>query len=88
MAQTRTGCKRINGRNMTGFFIVPFYGACIHGPPPPNQIVYAKLAKGIKTREFWQAFWFKGTLRTRTVSNRVAGAAYSMDNPTLVPWDG
>jgi hypothetical protein len=75
--------------NMTEFFIVPFYGACIHvPPPPPNQIVYAKLAKGIKTPESWQAFWFKGTLRTQSVSNRVAGAAYSMDNPTLVPWDG
>jgi hypothetical protein len=75
--------------NMTEFFIVPFYGACIHvPPPPPNQIVYAKLAKGIKTPEFWQAFWFKGTLRTHSVSNRVAGAAYSMDNLTLVPWDG
>ena len=75
--------------NMTEFFIVPFFGACIHvPPPPPNQIIYAKLAKGIKTPEFSQAFWFKGTLRARTVSNRVAGAAYSMENPTLVPWDG
>ncbi len=29
------------------FFLVPYFGACIHvPPPPPNQIVYVKLAGG------------------------------------------
>ncbi len=29
------------------FLLVPFVGACIHvPPPPPNQIVYVKTAKG------------------------------------------
>jgi hypothetical protein len=75
--------------NMTELFFVPFYGACIHvPPPPPNQIVYAKLAKGIKPPQIWDPYWLKGVLRTRTVSNKVAGSAYSMDQAILVPWNG
>jgi hypothetical protein len=75
--------------NMTEFFLVPYYGACIHvPPPPPNQIIYVKLAKGIKTPEIWDPFWLKGVVRTHKVSNAVAGAAYTMDQATLVPWEG
>jgi uncharacterized protein len=75
--------------NLTEFFFVPFYGACIHvPPPPPNQIVYAKLGSGIKTPEIWDPYWLKGVLRSRKVSNKVAGAAYTMEQATLVPWDG
>jgi hypothetical protein len=75
--------------NMTELFFVPFYGACIHvPPPPPNQIVYAKLAKGIKPPQIWDPYWLKGVLRTRTVSNKVAGSAYSMEQAILVPWNG
>jgi hypothetical protein len=75
--------------NMTELFFVPFYGACIHvPPPPPNQIVYAKLAKGIKPPQIWDPYWLKGVLRTHTVSNKVAGSAYLMEQAILVPWNG
>ena len=57
-------------------------------PPPPNQIADAKLARGIKTPEIWDPYWLKGVLRARKVSNAVAGAAYTMEQATLVPWDG
>ncbi len=34
------------GGKMTEFFLVPYFGACIHvPPPPPNQIVYVTLEK-------------------------------------------
>jgi uncharacterized protein len=75
--------------NMTEFFFVPYYGACIHvPPPPPNQIVYAKLVKGIKTPQIWDPYWLKGVLRARTISNKVAGSAYVMEQAALVPWNG
>jgi len=36
------------GENVTEFLFVPYRGACIHVPPPPsNQIIYVKLAKGL-----------------------------------------
>ena len=35
-----------DGRQVTEFLLVPWVGACVHTPPPPpNQIVYVKLAK-------------------------------------------
>ena len=34
---------------ITTFFLVPFFGACLHmPPPPPNQIIFAEYEPGIK----------------------------------------
>ena len=52
---------------VTEFLLVPYYGACIHAPPPPsNQIVYVKTAKGVQMDELYQPFWVEGTFRWRT----------------------
>jgi hypothetical protein len=74
---------------MTEFFFVPFFGACIHvPPPPPNQIVYARLATPIKTPEIWDPYWLRGELRVETKKNKLAGSAYTMADASLVPYDG
>ena len=74
---------------MTEFFFVPFFGACIHvPPPPPNQIVYAHLATPIKTPEIWDPYWLRGELHVETVKNKLAGSAYTMADASLVPYDG
>lgn len=74
---------------MTEFFFVPFFGACIHvPPPPPNQLVHVKLAAPVKTPQIWDPYWLRGELRIETVKNRVAGSAYAMDDATLAPYDG
>ncbi|GAB4169804.1 MAG: DUF3299 domain-containing protein [Wenzhouxiangellaceae bacterium] len=65
---------------LSEFFLVPFFGACIHVPPPPaNQIVYARLAEPIPMVNIWDAFWMEGTLHVEQVSNATAQAAYTMD---------
>lgn len=34
--------------NINEFLLVPYYGACIHVPPPPkNQIIHVRLAEGL-----------------------------------------
>jgi len=74
---------------MTEFFFVPFFGACIHvPPPPPNQLVYAKLGQAIKTPQIWDPYWLRGELRVETVKNQIAGSAYTMVDAVLVPYDG
>jgi hypothetical protein len=74
---------------MTEFFFVPFFGACIHvPPPPPNQLVFARLAKPVKTPEIWDPYWLRGELRIDTVKNSLGGSAYTMDDAVLVPYDG
>lgn len=62
----------------TSFFLVPFFGACIHlPPPPPNQIIYATYEKGIKMDDLEIPFWIEGTVFTKKKMNDLALAAYS-----------
>jgi len=67
------------------FFLVPYFGACIHVPPPPaNQIIYGRLDEPIEMVNIWDAFWMEGTLNIEDVSNETADAAYTMDVDRLV----
>ena len=66
--------------NLTEFFLVPYFGACIHVPPPPaNQIIYGRLEKPIPMVNIWDAFWMEGTLNVEDVANDTAASAYTMD---------
>lgn len=65
---------------VTEFFLVPYFGACIHiPPPPPNQIILAKSKKGIKLETIYDPFWLTGTMSTEIVEHEIATAAYQMD---------
>lgn len=63
------------------FFLVPYFGACIHvPPPPPNQIVYVKLdGGGVRLGSPEEPYWITGILHTDTNGTRVAKAAYTLD---------
>jgi uncharacterized protein len=63
------------------FFLVPYFGACIHvPPPPPNQIVYVKLAGGgVRLGSEEDAYWVTGTLHAQVNGTSVAKAAYTLD---------
>ena len=61
------------------FFLVPYFGACIHvPPPPPNQIVLVRYAKGISLDDIYAPLWVEGPLKIEAVSNDLADAAYTM----------
>ena len=63
------------------FFLVPYFGACIHvPPPPPNQIVYVKFAAGgVRLGSEEDAYWVTGTLHTQINGTSLARAAYTLD---------
>jgi len=61
------------------FLLVPYYGACIHAPPPPpNQTVFAMTDEPIKLRNLAQAVWIEGTMFTQTQESELADAAYTI----------
>ena len=63
---------------ITEFFLVPYFGACIHvPPPPPNQIIFVRYKKGLKVEGIWMPFEIKGTLFTETMENDTALSAYT-----------
>lgn len=66
-------------QTITQFFLVPFFGACIHvPPPPPNQIIFVDYPKGLKLAELYDPVWVSGHLKTSLKENDLATAAYSM----------
>ncbi|NEZ04356.1 DUF3299 domain-containing protein [Wenzhouxiangella sp. XN201] len=71
------------------FFLVPYFGACIHVPPPPaNQIIYGRLKEPIEMVNIWDAFYMEGTLNIEEVSNETADSAYTMAVEALKPYSG
>lgn len=64
---------------VTQFFLVPYFGACLHmPPPPPNQIIFVETAQGIKVEDLQTPFWVSGELQTAISENDTATSAYSM----------
>lgn len=72
---------------VSDFFLVPYVGACIHvPPPPPNQMVYVKLAKAMPLNLLYDPYWVTGTLRTLDYDNQLGAAAYSMTASRVEPY--
>jgi hypothetical protein len=62
------------------FFLVPYFGACIHvPPPPPNQIVYVRMAKGIALDSIYEAYWITGPMTVTSKTTRLGAAAYQIE---------
>jgi len=65
---------------ITQFFLVPYFGACIHmPPPPPNQIVLVNYPQGIKFTSINEPIWVSGVVKTSIQQNDLATAAYVME---------
>jgi hypothetical protein len=62
------------------FFLVPYFGACIHvPPPPPNQIVYVRMNKGIALDSIYEAYWISGRMKVSSKTTRLGASAYQLD---------
>lgn len=68
---------------------VPFYGACIHvPPPPPNQIIHVSLATPLPLGELWDPYRLRGTLQVKHFDADIASASYDAAAATLTPVSG
>lgn len=73
---------------LTEFLLVPYFGACIHVPPPPsNQIVYVKFEEGVPVDSLYDAVWIHGTLSTQGWSGDIASVGYSMKGIGVSTYD-
>lgn len=71
------------------FFLVPYFGACIHvPPPPPNQMVYVSFPGGIPADAIWDPYWVVGPLRIETNSNELGIATYAIEAANITLYDG
>ena len=64
---------------VTEFFLVPYFGACIHvPPPPPNQIVHVRMTKGIALDSIYEAYWITGRMKVVSKTTRLGASAYQL----------
>jgi hypothetical protein len=80
----------LDERRMTEFLLVPYYGACIHVPPPPaNQTIHVVAPEGREyIGELFDTVWVTGTLRVIRTSSDLAEAGYRIDVTEIEPYDG
>ncbi len=63
----------------TAFFVVPYFGACLHmPPPPPNQILYVEYKEGIAVKNLYDPYWFEGTVKIDNHESALGTSAYSL----------
>ena len=75
------------GTETSEFLLVPYFGACIHVPPPPsNQIVYVETVAGYPLKELFDPVWVTGEIRTEAHLNEVGDAGYTLQATIIEPY--
>ncbi len=76
----------ITPEGVTEFLLVPYFGACIHVPPPPsNQIIYVKTEIPIAESLLEDAIWVSGRLSIDSADTDLALAGYTLYSEHIVP---
>ena len=72
---------------MKEFLLVPYFGACIHSPPPPsNQIIHVVAkspAQGVRSMD---AVWISGTVKLERSDTGMGVSSYRMDAVRVEPY--
>jgi hypothetical protein len=69
------------------FLLVPYFGACIHSPPPPsNQIVDVLPRMPVRGVRSMDAVWISGVLSTVRTDSYMGAASYRIEAVTVAPY--
>ena len=72
---------------MTEFLLVPYFGACIHTPPPPsNQIIHGMSGKPVAGFRTMDAAWVTGVLEAVGTSTSFGKAGYRLQVQKVEPY--
>jgi hypothetical protein len=71
--------QAVKSGNVSEFLLVPYFGSCIHvPPPPPNQIVYVHVSKRSGLESIYDAYWITGKLHLQQKTTRLGSTAYEL----------
>jgi len=71
------------------FLLVPYYGACIHTPPPPaNQIIDVSVSRPLKNLDAMDTVWVDGVLQVARVDHEAGSSVYAMHADDVQPYAG
>jgi hypothetical protein len=78
-----------DGESVSRFLLVPYYGACIHVPPPPaNQTVLVEAPAGARIRQAFDPVWVTGRLAVQRADTELAKAGYTLTATEVRPYGG
>ncbi|MEC5398746.1 DUF3299 domain-containing protein [Uliginosibacterium sp. H1] len=69
------------------FLLVPYFGACIHTPPPPsNQIIHVVFDKPLKNVQMMATLWVSGRMETVSTDSPFGKAGYRLTAQQTAPY--
>lgn len=69
------------------FLLVPYFGACIHTPPPPpNQIIHVKTSRPVANMRTMDTMWVSGVMQTRASETEMGQAGYQLKAERVEPY--
>lgn len=72
------------GKLVSELLLVPYFGACIHTPPPPaNQTIHVVLVKPMADLQTMDAFWISGTLKVGRGESGLGAFGYRLRGEQL-----
>jgi uncharacterized protein len=76
-----------SGNKVREFLLVPYFGACIHTPPPPpNQIIHVSSSKPIANMRTMDTMWVSGIMHIGNVNTEMGQAGYQLKAEWVVPY--
>jgi len=79
LEETKAGMKE--------FLLVPYFGACIHSPPPPsNQIIHVVPKSPAQSVRSMDAVWISGTMKLERSETGMGVSGYRMDAVRVEPY--
>lgn len=76
-----------DGKTVTEFLLVPYFGACIHTPPPPsNQIVFVRSDEGYPSEDLFDPVWVTGKLSVERFDSDIGDAGYALASAAIAPY--
>ncbi|MGA1326789.1 MAG: DUF3299 domain-containing protein [Rubrivivax sp.] len=69
------------------FLLVPYFGACIHSPPPPaNQIVHVLVERPVKGVRSMDTVWVTGAMSVLRTDSYMGVSGYRIDAAQVAPY--
>ncbi|KAA3653943.1 MAG: DUF3299 domain-containing protein [Proteobacteria bacterium] len=76
-------------KHIREFLLVPYFGACIHVPPPPaNQVVHVIPEQPVPVGPDMGAVWVSGTLSLAAAKTDLGDAGYRISAVKVEPYTG
>ena len=69
------------------FLLVPYFGACVHSPPPPsNQIIHVLPKTAVKNLRSMDAVWITGTLKNQQTDSYMGASSWRLEAVGVTPY--